>query len=82
LYYPFQFVTIPQNAPPPKLGPLAIGANGQVGCDPTRLQAFNGGVTMVLLCDGSTRAVSTAISQHTWAQAIVPDDGQVLGGDW
>jgi prepilin-type N-terminal cleavage/methylation domain-containing protein len=82
LYYPFQFIQIPQNAPPPKLGPNAVGASGQTGCDPVRLQAFNGGVTMVLLCDGSTRAVSTAISQATFAQAIVPDDGTVLGGDW
>jgi hypothetical protein len=69
-YYPFQFVTLPQNKP--KL----------VLCDPTRLQAFNSGIMQVLLCDASTRGVNSAISQNTWATAIVPDDGLVLGSDW
>ncbi len=75
-YYPFSFVTLPQNAPPPNISPLAGG------CDPSRLQAFNSGTLQVLLMDGHVRGVTVAISQLTWAQAIVPDDGQVLGPDW
>jgi prepilin-type N-terminal cleavage/methylation domain-containing protein len=70
LYYPMSFVTLPQNAPP------------KILCDPKRLQAFNTGTIQVLMCDGSVRPVSVSISQLTWARAIVPDDGGVLGNDW
>jgi hypothetical protein len=68
--YPLLYITLPQVAP-------AIR-----DCDPLRLQAFSAGGIQVLMVDGSVKAVSTSISQLTWAYAIMPDDGQVLGGDW
>jgi prepilin-type N-terminal cleavage/methylation domain-containing protein len=37
---------------------------------------------MVLLGDGSVRGVSGSVTQVTWQRAILPDDGNVLGGDW
>jgi prepilin-type N-terminal cleavage/methylation domain-containing protein len=36
----------------------------------------------VLLMDGSVRGVSTGVSGTTWTYACIPDDGQVLGGNW
>jgi prepilin-type N-terminal cleavage/methylation domain-containing protein/prepilin-type processing-associated H-X9-DG protein len=76
IYYPFSFVMLPQIAPPPKIN-RKLG-----GCDPQRLQGFNAGGINVLLGDGHVRNVSGAVSQLTWAQLIVPDDGQTLGNDW
>jgi prepilin-type N-terminal cleavage/methylation domain-containing protein/prepilin-type processing-associated H-X9-DG protein len=69
-YYPMSFVTLPQSSPTLNQ------------CDPSRLQAFNGGNIMVLMMDGHVRTVGTNVSQLTWAEAIVPDDGQTLGIDW
>jgi hypothetical protein len=34
------------------------------------------------LGDGSVRSVSTGITGTTWRNACIPDDGNVLGGDW
>jgi prepilin-type N-terminal cleavage/methylation domain-containing protein len=36
----------------------------------------------VAMADGSTRMVSSTISAMTWAQAMLPNDGSVLGSDW
>jgi len=36
----------------------------------------------VLLMDGSVRGISAGLSPTTWAYAMIPDDGQVLGSDW
>jgi prepilin-type N-terminal cleavage/methylation domain-containing protein len=68
--YPQVYITVPQITPPIKQ------------CDPHRLQSFSAGGIQVLLMDGSVRGVSPSISQATWAFAIMPDDGQVLGSDW
>jgi type II secretory pathway pseudopilin PulG len=51
-------------------------------CDPTRPSSPWPGVILVAMVDGSTRAVSSAISPNTWWQATVPNDGAVLGSDW
>jgi hypothetical protein len=40
-----------------------------------------GGI-IVGLGDGSVRLVGTSISPTTWANAIMPADGNVLGSDW
>jgi hypothetical protein len=40
------------------------------------------GGCMVGLGDGSVRLVNTAISPQTWANAVSPNDGNVLGSDW
>jgi prepilin-type N-terminal cleavage/methylation domain-containing protein len=37
---------------------------------------------MVMLMDGSVRGVSASVSQTTWSEAVVPDDGNTLGSDW
>jgi prepilin-type N-terminal cleavage/methylation domain-containing protein len=67
----FYTLALPQNNPPPF-----------VNCNPCMLQAFNGGGIMVGLGDGSVRLVSASVSQTTWANAIQPADGNVLGSDW
>ena len=64
------FITLPQ------FGPTATD------CDPKRVQGYGSGGINVLLMDGSVRSVAPSISVLTWARAIVPNDGQVLGNDW
>jgi prepilin-type N-terminal cleavage/methylation domain-containing protein len=60
----------PQQKPPPN------------NCNPCMLQAPNSGGTLVGLGDGSVRMVSSGISPVTWANAVQPADGNVLGSDW
>jgi prepilin-type N-terminal cleavage/methylation domain-containing protein len=62
--------------------PLFQSAPLQSQCDPTRLQSFSSGGIQVALMDGSVRSVAPNISQLTWARAIIPNDGGVLGNDW
>jgi prepilin-type N-terminal cleavage/methylation domain-containing protein len=45
-------------------------------------QALHTQVIMVGLADGSVRTVSSGVSQPTWRNAILPDDGQPMGSDW
>ncbi len=61
---------IPQVSPPQKK------------CDPTRLTTFSASGMQVLLMDGSVRTVSANTSGLTITQALVPNDGMVLGADW
>jgi len=68
--YPLNYIPLPQSSPAP------------INCDPRRLQAVNAGGIQVMLMDGSVRSVSANISVTTWAAAIVPNDGLVLGSDW
>ena len=51
-------------------------------CDPTRPSGMHSGGLQVAMMDGSVRSVTQNVTQVTWAQAIVPDDGQVLGPNW
>jgi prepilin-type N-terminal cleavage/methylation domain-containing protein len=51
-------------------------------CNPCQIQAMNPGGVQVGLGDGSVRTVSSGISPTTWASAIQPADGNVLGTDW
>jgi hypothetical protein len=51
-------------------------------CNPCMLQGQHSGGILVGLGDGSVRLVSTGISQQTWANAVNPADGNVLGSDW
>jgi hypothetical protein len=37
---------------------------------------------MVGLGDGSVRAVSGKVSQHSWYCAILPDDGNPFDSSW
>lgn len=51
-------------------------------CDPNYAQAFSLSGLQVALCDGSVRMVSPGISGTTWRNALLPNDGNLLGGDW
>jgi prepilin-type N-terminal cleavage/methylation domain-containing protein/prepilin-type processing-associated H-X9-DG protein len=51
-------------------------------CDNWRAQSGHTGGMNVCLADGSVRHVSASISQTTWTNALLPQDGQVLGSDW
>jgi prepilin-type N-terminal cleavage/methylation domain-containing protein len=68
--YPIAYIPLPQ-----------FGVT-QNACDPRRLQGYGSSGINVLIMDGSVRNVSPSISQLTWARAIVPNDGAVLGSDW
>ena len=67
----FYTTNLPQNHPSPTNG-----------CNPCMLQAFYAGGIQVVLADGSVRLVNSGISATTWANAITPADGNVLGSDW
>jgi prepilin-type N-terminal cleavage/methylation domain-containing protein len=54
----------------------------QGACNPCMLQSPWSGGCQVALADGSTRLVSNGVSATTWAYAVQPADGQVLGSDW
>jgi prepilin-type N-terminal cleavage/methylation domain-containing protein len=67
----YNSVTVPpQNKPSPN------------NCNPCMLQGHTVSGCQVSLGDGSVRNVSTSISQQTWANAVNPSDGNVLGTDW
>jgi len=51
-------------------------------CNPNTVQAHSSGGLVVGIGDGSTRLVSSGVSQLTWSMAICPNDGGVLGSDW
>jgi hypothetical protein len=70
----------------PKFSPVA-GKTFQVrpplsDCDASVPQGFSSGGVQVLLGDGSVRTVSGNVSTTTWAAALTPNGGDVLGGDW
>jgi prepilin-type N-terminal cleavage/methylation domain-containing protein len=51
-------------------------------CNPCMLQSPWAGGIQVALADGSTRMVSNSVSAITWANAVQPADGGVLGSNW
>jgi prepilin-type N-terminal cleavage/methylation domain-containing protein len=51
-------------------------------CNPCMLQGHSSSVILVGLGDGSSRPVSSGISQATWMSALLPNDGVPLGPDW
>jgi prepilin-type N-terminal cleavage/methylation domain-containing protein len=51
-------------------------------CSPYLYQGPYAGGIMVGLGDGSVRLVNSGVSATTWADALQPNDGQVLGSDW
>ena len=72
------------NGPP---GPTTVAVTPQnqptiANCNSVDLQAMSPGTVQVSIGDGSVRGVSTNISGTTWARAIYPNDGLVLGSDW
>jgi type II secretory pathway pseudopilin PulG len=51
-------------------------------CDNWRSQSGHRGGMNVCLADASVRNVRPGISQQTWTNALLPSDGNPLGGDW
>jgi prepilin-type N-terminal cleavage/methylation domain-containing protein len=60
--------------------PTATSANGGK-CD-RRLASTPHTVMMVALGDGSVRALSASLDPATWAAALTPAGGEVLGSNW
>jgi prepilin-type N-terminal cleavage/methylation domain-containing protein len=52
-----------------------------IGCD-HRYASTPHPVMIVAMADGSGRAVSPSVSPTTWAAALTPSGGDVLGDDW
>jgi hypothetical protein len=50
-------------------------------CDDWTIQSGHA-VLHVALADGSVRAVNRGITDETWRRALLPRDGETLGGDW
>jgi prepilin-type N-terminal cleavage/methylation domain-containing protein len=48
----------------------------------TRANSVHQGGMVTALADGSVRTVSYNLSNATWLNALMPDDGKVLGPDW
>ena len=63
-------ISPPQDAPPVD------------SCNQFTTQSAHPSGMNVLLADGSVRVVSPSISTATWTNAILPDDGKLLGNDW
>ncbi len=68
--------TAATTAAPPQAKPT------KEACNPYYIQAMDGVTATVGMMDGSIRNVPTSISGVTWARALWPSDGQVLGSDW
>jgi prepilin-type N-terminal cleavage/methylation domain-containing protein len=51
-------------------------------CDPNYAQSFLKNGIQVALCDGSVRTVTPTVSGTTWRNALLYNDGNVLGSDW
>jgi prepilin-type N-terminal cleavage/methylation domain-containing protein len=78
-YYP-DFYTRGQGGTDPNVAFQV--APSATGCNWYTTQSPHSGVMMVGLGDGSVRGVSSGISQQTWVQACVPNDGAALGSNW
>ena len=77
---PIGVASVPQFQPPKSTTRTSPGAPRN--CDGGRASTFHSGGIVTGLGDGSVRTVNRSISGLTWWQALVPDDGQVLGSDW
>ncbi len=51
-------------------------------CDNWRAQSGHFGGMNVGMGDGSVRVVSPSVSQQTWSNALIPNDGESLGVNW
>ncbi len=67
----------------------ARGASSKFQVQPTQAQCnvyipqqIHAGGMNVLLMDGSVRSLSAGVSSNTWAFALTPAGGEVLGTDW
>ena len=51
-------------------------------CDPELPATFYSSGILVALADGGARQVNANVSPLTWRQAVLPNDGSILGADW
>jgi prepilin-type N-terminal cleavage/methylation domain-containing protein len=57
-----------------------VGTTGN--CDPTTASGGHPGGIVVGMADGSTRLVTSSVSQKTWNAALTPAGGEILGSNW
>lgn len=74
--------------------PTCLLASGQTQFNPTNIsnattgpnislvQGYHTATLVVGMADGSVRGVSASVSSGTWANAVVPNDGNPLASDW
>jgi len=60
---------------------LLLGGTRNNICQFLAVSGHSGGMN-VALADGSVRFLSPGISGTTWWNAVIPNDGNVLGNDW
>jgi prepilin-type N-terminal cleavage/methylation domain-containing protein len=61
--------------------PPQLGAT-QAECEVTQPQGNHPGACLVLMLDGSVRAVAAGVTQPTWQSVIGPNDATVVPSDW
>jgi len=54
----------------------------QADCVPDYAQSFTSTGLQVAMADGSGQTVNPGVSGLTWRNALLPDDGNLLGNDW
>jgi prepilin-type N-terminal cleavage/methylation domain-containing protein len=59
-----------------------FNANYNTNCNSYLYGTFYSAGVIVSLMDGSVRMVSSGVSAGTWYNAMMPNDGNVLGPDW
>jgi prepilin-type N-terminal cleavage/methylation domain-containing protein len=79
LHWDTNVIAPPQGSP--NIRPFNTTNNPQ-GAVNWRAQGGRASGAQVALADGSVRMISTSISPTTYRQAVLPDDGGVLGNDW
>ena len=51
-------------------------------CDASRANTPHSGGMVTSLGDGSVRLLSGGLSLATYRNAVIPNDGNILGADW
>ncbi len=83
-YWP-TFARFPVSTTPPvtqRQFPVPQFSPTNAQCDNRRAHGHSSSVIMLGMGDGSVRGVTSGITQLTWSQALLPNDGSVLGTDW
>jgi len=67
---------------PPMIQPRVTSTGSAAMCDVSRPSTGHSGTSIVGMADGSARMVNGDVSLATWAAAITPDGGAVIGPDF
>jgi len=68
-------------APPGGTNPAQY-SNVTAWCNPCQVNSSTDGGILIATFDGSVHLLGQGISQLTWQNALLPNDGLVLGPDW